>query len=361
MGFKCGIIGLPNVGKSTLFNALMQSSAAEAANYPFCTIEPNIGRVSVPDDRLHKLVDLAHSQQVIPNQIEFRDIAGLVQGASKGEGLGNQFLAHIREVDAIIHVLRCFEDGDVTRVGTDPVQDAEIIETELILADLQSLLSRLPSLEKKAKKEKKDNQHDLLEVVKKVISVLEKNKPASAALQDASPEHLHALQLLTTKPMLHVCNVGEGEVLSGNEMTRAVADFAGNALIISAKIESEIALLQDEREKKEFLESVGLGQTGLDSIIRASYKLLNLETFFTVGPKEARAWTVKKSASAPEAAGVIHSDFQRGFIKAEVISYDDYIKYGGEQGCRAAGKLRLEGRDYQLQDGDVVHFRFNVY
>jgi GTP-binding protein YchF len=343
-----------------LFNALAQSSAAEAANYPFCTIEPNIGRVSVPDDRLHKLAQLAHSQQVIPNQIEFRDIAGLVQGASKGEGLGNQFLAHIREVDAIIHVVRCFEDGDVIRVGTDPVQDAEIIETELILADLQSLLSRLPALEKKAQKEQKDNQHELLEVIKNFIAVLEQNKPASAALEDITPEYLKVLQLLTTKPMLYVCNVGEEDVLAGNEMTRAVADFASNALIISAKIESEIALLQNECEKKEFLESAGLAYAGLDAIVMASYKLLNLKTFFTVGPKEARAWTANKDVLAPEAAGVIHSDFQRGFIKAEVISYDDYIKYGGEQGCKAAGKLRLEGKDYQVQDGDVIHFRFNV-
>lgn len=366
MGFQCGIVGLPNVGKSTLFNALTQTAAAEAANYPFCTIEPNTGRVSVPDPRLDALAEIAKSAVKLPTQLEFVDIAGLVKGASKGEGLGNQFLGHIREVDAIVHVLRCFEDGDITHVegGVDPLRDAEIIETELTLADLESVETRIPKLEKKAKGQDKEAKADL-ELLKQVHAVLAEGKPARA--MEVNPDdrkRFDGLQLITAKPIMYVCNVGEEESLEGNAHTAKVAEKAKaeNAVvvIISAKIEEEIAQLGSEEEKKEFLETIGLEEAGLARVIRAGYTLLNLITFFTVGPKEARAWTVRKHAKAPQAAGEIHTDFEKGFIRAETIAYQDYVSFKGEQGAKEAGKLRLEGKEYVVSDGDVMHFRFNV-
>lgn len=366
MDIRCGIVGLPNVGKSTLFNALTATQAAEAANYPFCTIEPNIGKVSVPDERLDKLALIAGSQKIIPNQLEFVDIAGLVRGASKGEGLGNQFLGHIREVDAIVHVVRCFEDSDITHVDgdVDPVRDAETIELELIISDLESLNKRLPGIEKKVRAN--DKQAKLqLDLVKKIIPVLEEGKSARSIKFD--PEEMsevRLLQLLTTKKILYVANVKEEDAATGNLYTKKVGDYAkeNNAemVIISSKIESEIALLDTEEEKKEFLDSLGLEETGLKKIIKASYKLLDLISFFTVGPKEAHAWNLKKGLSAPKAAGEIHTDFEKGFIRAETISYSDYIQYNGESGSKEAGKMRLEGKDYIVNDGDIFHFRFNV-
>jgi len=365
MGFRCGIVGLPNVGKSTLFNALTQTAAAQAANYPFCTIEPNVGDVAVPDDRLDKLAVIAHSAQVIPTRITFVDIAGLVRGASKGEGLGNQFLANIREVDAIAHVLRCFEDTDITHVEgrIDPVGDAETVETELMIADLESLERRVTPLEKRAKTGDKEakQQYDLM---MKAVTLLRDGKPARAA--DLTPEErepYRQLNLLTSKPVLYVCNVDEGSAHAGNAFSNAVEEMAkregAGAVVISARIEEEVAQLP-ESERAEFLSSMGLEEPGLNRLIRAGYKLLGLITFFTAGPKEARAWTVTRGSRAPQAAGAIHTDFEHGFIRAETIAYDDYVANNGEAGARDAGKFRLEGKEYVVQDGDVMHFRFNA-
>jgi len=365
MGFNCGIVGLPNVGKSTLFNALTATQAAQAANYPFCTIEPNVGRVAVPDPRLDKLAVIAASDKVVPTQLEFVDIAGLVKGASKGEGLGNQFLANIREVDAIAHVLRCFDDSDVTHVsGTvDPVRDAEIVETELMLADLDSLEKRLPNLEKRAKGGDKDAAVEA-PVVAKALAALREGKPAREATFTNEERPVFArLQLITAKPMMYVLNVDEASAASGNKYSAAAEEFAKKrgmlSVVISAAIEAEVAQLAPD-EQAEYLGHLGLKETGLDRVVHAGYQLLDLVTFFTVGPKEARAWTVRRQARAPEAAGVIHTDFEKGFIRAETIAYDDYIALKGEAGSRDAGKLRLEGKEYAVKDGDVFHFRFNV-
>ena len=364
MGFNCGIVGLPNVGKSTLFNALLATQAAEAANYPFCTIEPNVGKVSVPDERIEKLAKIASSAQIIPTQLEFVDIAGLVRGASKGEGLGNQFLAHIREVDAIIYMLRCFEDNDITHVEgrISPLEDAEIIETELVLADLEGLEKRIPALQKKAKGDKEVKEQ--VEVMEKLLRIVSEGHPARnyIPVDDAERKIIRNLQLLTTKPVLYVCNVEEGSAATGNSFSKAVQDKINHSpvIIISAKIESEVAQLPSEEDKKEFLEAIGLQETGLTQLVRSGFSLLHLITFFTIGPKEARAWTVAKGALAPQAAGVIHTDFEKGFIRSETIAYEDYIKFNGEQGCKEVGKLRLEGKEYSVQDGDVLHFRFNV-
>jgi GTP-binding protein YchF len=363
MGFKCGIVGLPNVGKSTLFNALLSTQQAEAANYPFCTIEPNVGRVGVPDDRLDKLATIARSAQVIPTQLEFVDIAGLVRGASKGEGLGNQFLSHIREVDAIIYVLRCFEDDDVTHVegSVDPLRDAGIIETELVLADMESIEKRLPNTQKKAKGGDKESAEQVA-TMEAVLKVVNQGKPARDA--DVDQNQLNALQLLTSKPVMYVCNVDEGSAATGNALSAKAIEMAKKldapCVVISAKIEAEIAMLSTPEEKKEFLDAIGLKETGLSLIIRAGYGLLNLVTYFTAGPKEARAWTIKRGMSAPQAAGVIHTDFEKGFIRAECIAYADYVACAGEQGAKEAGKFRLEGKEYMVQDGDVLHFRFNT-
>jgi GTP-binding protein YchF len=366
MGFKCGIVGLPNVGKSTLFNALIQTAAAQAANYPFCTIEPNVGEVAVPDPRLDKLAALAKSATIVPTRLTFVDIAGLVRGASKGEGLGNQFLAHIREVDAIVHVVRCFEDPDVTHVENriDPVADIETIETELMLADLDSLERRLDGLEKKAKGSDKEalEAKETLDLVNRALVLLRQGQPAR--LIERKPEEekaFHALGLLSSLPTLYVCNVEEAAAATGNAFSRQVearakAEGAG-CIVISAKIESEIAVLP-RAERAEFLAAIGLEETGLDRLIRAGYALLHLVTFFTAGPKETRAWTVARGARAPQAAGVIHTDFERGFIRSETIAYEDYVTLGGEAGARDAGKFRLEGKDYVVADGDVLHFRF---
>lgn len=366
MGFKCGIVGLPNVGKSTLFNALTATEAAEAANYPFCTIEPNVGRVGVPDVRLDELARIANSVKIIPTQLEFVDIAGLVRGANKGEGLGNQFLGHVREVDAIVHVVRCFEDSDITHVegAIDPLRDIEIIETELMLSDLESLEKRMPALEKKLRTKDAQAlaQYPLME---KALELLRQGKPARFVQCTAEEKaELQHLQLLTTKPVLYACNVAESDAATGNALTERVKTYAekegARTAIISAAIEAEVASLESAEDKAEFLESLGLKETGLARVIREGYALLNLITFFTIGPKEARAWTVAKDSKAPQAAGEIHTDFERGFICAETISSEDYITLQGEQGAKAAGKLRLEGRDYVVQDGDVFHFRFNV-
>lgn len=366
MGFNCGIVGLPNVGKSTLFNALTKTAAAQAANYPFCTIEPNVGRVIVPDERLEQLAAIAGSQNIIPTFLEVVDIAGLVRGASKGEGLGNQFLANIRQVDAILHVLRCFEDEDITHVeGTiDPIRDAETIETELLLADYESLERRKAGLEKKARSGDNDAKI-VLALIDKILALFAKDKPArEIELTDIEQPFFRQLQLLTSKPIVYVCNVEEKEAADGNAWTQKVKAFAeksGNkVVIISAAIEAEIASLESEEEKAEFLQSLGLKETGLAQVVRQGYQMLDLVTFFTVGPKEARAWTVRAHALAPEAAGVIHNDFERGFIRAETISFQDYIACKGEQEAKATGKMRQEGRDYEVQDGDVFHFRFNV-
>ena len=367
MGFNCGIVGLPNVGKSTLFNALTQTANAQAANYPFCTIEPNVGRVAVPDERMEVLRKIDNSQKLVPTQLEFVDIAGLVKGASRGEGLGNQFLANIREVDAIIHVLRCFDNGDIVHVegSVDPVRDAMTVETELMLADLESLEKRIVPIEKKARTGDKESKA-MLEVMQPTLDVLKEGKPARLA-RPTDPEAQKLFEqmfLLTSKPVLYVCNVDEEAAATGNAYSEAVAKMAaeqGNgSVIISASIEAEVAQLTDENEQKEFLETLGLTQTGLNRIIKAGYDLLGLETFFTCGPKEVHAWTMKKGTSAPQGAGIIHSDFERGFIRAEVIAYDDYVAYNGEAGARENGKLRQEGKSYVMQDGDVVHFLFNV-
>jgi GTP-binding protein YchF len=365
MGFNCGIVGLPNVGKSTLFNALTATQAAQAANYPFCTIEPNVGRVAVPDMRLDKLAGIAASAKIVHTQLEFVDIAGLVKGASKGEGLGNQFLGNIREVDAVAHVLRCFEDGDVTHVqgSVDPVRDAEIVETELMLADLDSLEKRLPSLEKRAKGGDKEAAQEA-PVVAKALAALRDGKAArETELTNEERPVFHRLQLITAKPMMYVLNVEEGSAATGNAHSAKAEAWAKSrgipSVVISAAIEAEVAQLAAE-DQGEYLASLGLRETGLARVVRAGYALLDLVTFFTVGPKEARAWTVRREARAPEAAGVIHTDFEKGFIRAETIAYDDYVTLNGEAGARDAGKLRLEGKDYAVKDGDVFHFRFNV-
>ena len=366
MGFKCGIVGLPNVGKSTLFNALTETQAAQAANYPFCTIEPNVGQVGVPDPRLDQLAKIAGSQKIIPTQLGFVDIAGLVRGASKGEGLGNQFLGNIREVDAIVHVLRCFENDDIQHVDNkiDPVSDAETVETELMLSDLESLEKRVPAAQKKAGQGDKDAKL-LAGVLLPALELLREGKPARLA-RPSDPEELqvfNSAQLLTAKPVLYVCNVEEDSAAGGNVFSEKVFAKAkaegANAVIVSAAIESELVGME-MGDRMVFLKEMGLHETGLARIIRSGYDLLHLLTFFTVGPKEARAWTVHEGATAPNAAGEIHSDMQRGFIRAETIAYDDFVTLGGENGAKDAGKLRQEGKEYMVQDGDVMHFKFNV-
>ena len=365
MGFKTGIVGLPNVGKSTLFNALTRTAAAQAANFPFCTIEPNVGEVSVPDARLDRLAQIASSARVVPTRMTFVDIAGLVKGASRGEGLGNQFLANIRECDAIAHVLRCFEDDDVTHVAgrVDPVEDAEVIETELMLADLESIEKRLQNLSRKVKGGDKEalSAQDLLERAKVAI---EAGRPARTVELTPEERKIWAqLQLLSAKPVLYVCNVEEAAAATGNALSAKVAEMAAAqgaaSVVISAAIEEEIAQL-DEDERREFLDEMALEEAGLDRLIAAGYRLLGLITYFTAGPKEARAWTVRDGATAPQAAGVIHGDFERGFIRAETIAYDDYVATGGEHAAREAGKLRAEGKAYVVKDGDVLHFLSNT-
>ncbi|BBB08915.1 redox-regulated ATPase YchF [Sphingopyxis sp. EG6] len=362
MGFKCGIVGLPNVGKSTLFNALTETAAAQAANYPFCTIEPNIGNVAVPDARLEKLAAIASSKKIIATQLAFVDIAGLVRGASKGEGLGNQFLGNIREVDAIVHVLRCFEDDDIQHVENkvDPVADAETVETELLLADLESLEKRVPAFAKKAAQGDKEAKI-AASVLGQALDLLREGKPArlTEPKDDEEARVLRTAQLLTSKPVLYVCNVDEGSAANGNAVSEKVfakaAAEGAQAVVVSAAIESELVTM-DMADRMEFLSEMGLTETGLARVIRAGYELLHLITFFTVGPQEARAWTVHQGATAPEAAGEIHSDFQKGFIRAETIAYDDYVTLGGEAKAREAGKLRAEGKAYVVHDGDVMHF-----
>jgi GTP-binding protein YchF len=363
MGFKCGIVGMPNVGKSTLFNALTQTAAAQAANYPFCTIEPNLGEVAVPDTRLDSLAKIGKSAEIIPTRLTFVDIAGLVRGASKGEGLGNQFLAHIREVDAIAHVLRCFVDDDITHVEgkIDPVADAATVETELMLADLDSLEKRADALQKKAKGGDKESLLSL-DLMKRAIALLSEGKPARLVVRKDEEElAFRMLGLITAKPVLYVCNVEEGSAATGNEYSKKVEEKAKSegalSVVISAKIESEIAMLPIS-EREEYLKAVGLTEPGLDRLIRAGYELLHLVTYFTVGPKETRAWTIARGTRAPQAAAVIHTDFEKGFIRAETIAYNDYVALNGEAGARDAGKLRLEGKDYVVADGDVLHFRF---
>jgi hypothetical protein len=364
MGFNCGIVGLPNVGKSTLFNALTATAAAQAANYPFCTIEPNTGRVGVPDPRLQPLATVGKSQKIVPTSLEFVDIAGLVRGASKGEGLGNQFLANIREVDAIIHVLRCFEDSDVTHVegSVDPIRDAETVETELMLADLESVEKRLIAAQKKARGGDKDSMAQVA-LMEPIVAALQAGRPARTAIPPDQIEAAKRLQLLTSKPVLYVCNVEEAAAAAGNAHSARVAERAAaegaRAVIVSAAIEAEVSQLPEE-ERAEFLEGLGLHDSGLDRVIRAGYDLLGLITYFTVGPKETRAWTIVKGTKAPQAAAVIHNDFERGFIACETIAFDDYIAFKGEVGVKEAGRMRVEGKEYVVRDGDVLLFRFNV-
>jgi ribosome-binding ATPase len=365
MGFKCGIVGLPNVGKSTLFNALTKTAAAQAANYPFCTIEPNVGEVAMPEPRLNALAKIAGSKEIIPTRMNFVDIAGLVRGASKGEGLGNQFLANIRECDAIAYVLRCFENDDITHVEgrIDPIADLETVETELMLADLESLDKRVSNLEKKAKGGDKESKLTL-DLVLRAKALLEEGKPARHTQRAPEEEKaFHMLQLLTALPVLYVCNVNEDDAANGNAHTARVMERAkleqAACVIISAQLEAEIAALSDE-EQAEFLATIGLEEPGLTRLIHAGYNLLGLQTYFTVGPKEARAWTIEKGWTAPQAAGVIHGDFEKGFIRAETIGYEDFIKFNGESGAKEAGKMRLEGKEYIVKEGDVMHFRFNA-
>ncbi len=365
MGFKMGIVGLPNVGKSTLFNALTRTASAQAANFPFCTIEPNVGEVAVPDSRLDRLAIIANSKQVIPTRMTFVDIAGLVKGASQGEGLGNQFLANIREVDAIAHVLRCFEDGDVTHVEgrVDPVADAETIDTELMLADIESIEKRLQNIVRKVRGGDKDAvQQERL--MKAALEALEEGRPARVVkVDEEDAKAWRMLQLLSTKPVLYVCNVGEDDAADGNALSAQVAELAaqqGNShVVISARIEEEISQLEPE-EAALFLKEMGLSEAGLDRLIQAGYELLHLETYFTVGPKEARAWTIRSGTTAPRAAGVIHGDFEKGFIRAETIAYDDFVSLRGESAAKEAGKMRAEGKSYIVKDGDVLHFLFNT-
>jgi len=365
MGFKCGIVGLPNVGKSTLFNALTRTAAAQAANYPFCTIEPNVGEVAVPEKRLKALADIAGSKEIIPARMNFVDIAGLVEGASKGEGLGNQFLANIRETDAIIYVLRCFENDDITHVNgkIDPIADLATVETELMLADLESLEKRRSTADKKARSGDKEAKAQVA-LFDLALAELNEGRPARCAeVAEDDQKAWSMLQLLTSKPVLYIANVGEDDAATGNAYSEKVVAYAeeegAQAVVISAQIESELAMLDDE-EAAEFLESLGLEEPGLNRLIHSGYKLLGLQTYFTCGPKETRAWTVREGATAPQAAGVIHGDFEKGFIRAETIAYDDYIACGGEQGAKDAGKMRAEGKEYIVKDGDVLHFRFNV-
>ncbi|WP_271077791.1 redox-regulated ATPase YchF [Aurantiacibacter sp. MUD61] len=366
MGFRCGIVGLPNVGKSTLFNALTETQVAEAANYPFCTIEPNVGQVSVPDERLEKIAAIAKSAKVIPTQLSFVDIAGLVKGASAGEGLGNQFLGNIREVDAIVHVLRCFEDDDIQHVANkvDPIADAEVVETELMLADLESLEKRVDNASKRATAGDKEAKITA-SVLGQALELLRDGKPARLVEpnDDEEARVFRQSQLLTAKPVLYVCNVAEEDAAEGNELSARVFEKAAaegaQAVVVSAAIEAELVQMEPE-DRGEFLADLGLEESGLARVIRAGYQLLGLKTFFTAGPKESRAWTFPNGAKAPQAAGEIHTDFERGFIRAETIGYDDYIALGGENGAKDAGKLRQEGKEYVVQDGDVMLFKFNV-
>ncbi|MFQ3307710.1 MAG: GTP-binding protein YchF [Candidatus Midichloriaceae bacterium] len=364
MSFKCGIVGLPNVGKSTLFNALTNSDKASAENYPFCTIDPNIGIINVPDNRMQKLAKICDSKKIISSQIEFVDIAGLVKGANKGEGLGNRFLSHIREVDAIVYMVRCFENPDIIHVegSVDPIRDSEIIETELILSDLESLSKQISSFEKKLKQDK--SYANVIDLAKKILSVLNDGKPVRGMVNEDNSNEIKNFNLLTSKPFFYVCNVEEENVVNGNKYSKMIEDKAKeenvNCIIISAKIEEEIANLNDENDKLEFLKELGIDQGGLDKVVQNGYEILGLKTYFTVGPKEVHAWTFKEGTSAQKAAGIIHTDFEKGFICAETISYDDYISLGGESGAREVGKLRQEGKDYIVQDGDVILFRFNV-
>ena len=365
MGFKCGIVGLPNVGKSTLFNALTQTAAAQAANYPFCTIEPNVGEVAVPEPRLFELAKVAGSKEIVPARMNFVDIAGLVEGASKGEGLGNKFLANIRETDAIIYVLRCFEDDDITHVSgkVDPISDFEVVETELMLADLESLEKRKAGVIKRANSGDKDAKAQVA-LIDLALAELEQGRPArKAKVPEDDLKAWNMLQLLTTKPVLFVANVDEESAATGNAHSKRVEERAkeegAGCVVFSAQIESELAML-DSDDRAEFLETLGLEEAGLTRLIHAGYDLLGLQTYFTAGPKEARAWTIRKGWTAPKAAGVIHGDFEKGFIRAETIAFNDYIKFGGENGAKEAGKMKAEGKEYVVQDGDVLLFRFNV-
>ena len=366
MGFRCGIVGLPNVGKSTLFNALTETQAAQAANYPFCTIEPNVGQVGVPDERLDKIAAIAKSEKIIPTQLAFVDIAGLVKGASKGEGLGNQFLGNIREVDATVHVLRCFEDDDIQHVANkvDPIADAEVVETELLMSDLESLEKRVPAAAKRATGGDKESKI-AASVLGQALELLREGKPArlTEPKDDEEARVFAQAQLLTAKPVLYVCNVSEEDAAEGNALSAKVFEKAAaegaQAVVVSAAIESEIVAMAQE-DRAEFLDSIGLAESGLARVIRAGYDLLKLKTFFTAGPKETRAWTFPSGSKAPQAAGEIHTDFERGFIRAETIAYNDYVTLGGESAAREAGKLRQEGKEYVVQDGDVMHFKFNV-